>query len=403
MFLSAFFSASETGLMGVNRYSIHHAAKKGDKTAKRILGLLKNPDKSLSIILMGNTAANLVISALATILASQYLDAFGITLATIGLTVIVLVFVEITPKTFAALKPEVVCRFAAFPLSWMLHILGPVVYVLASIAKGILWLLGLKIGDAQWVEKLGKEELKSVIQSVSQTDVNHEMMLGVINLNDIHVDDVMMPRTAIMGVDISMPWVQVVNRISHAHRLNLIVYDGVIDKPLGVLPINQLLSVAINQGLDKENLLANLGEARYVPQGTTLMQQLSNFREQDYNMALVVDEFGHIQGIVAIEDILEEIVGEYAQTSVLKLEQIKPNKDGSYWLLGAMNVRDLNRSLGWSLPESGPNTINGLIIETLEIIPEGNLCLSIGDYRMEIIRMRKNRIELVKLWPVAQK
>ena len=285
----------------------------------------------------------------------------------------------------------------------MLRILGPVVYVLASIAKGILWLLGLKIGDAQWVEKLGKEELKSVIQSVSQTDVNHEMMLGVINLNDIHVDDVMMPRTAIMGVDISMPWAQVVNRISHAHRLNLIVYDGVIDKPLGVLPINQLLSVAINQGLDKENLLANLGEARYVPQGTTLMQQLSNFREQDYNMALVVDEFGHIQGIVAIEDILEEIVGEYAQTSVLKLEQIKPNKDGSYWLLGAMNVRDLNRSLGWSLPESGPNTINGLIIETLEIIPEGNLCLSIGDYRMEIIRMRKNRIELVKLWPVAQK
>ena len=399
LLLSAFFSASETGLMGVNRYSIAHAAKQGDKNAKRIMSLLKKPDKSLSIILMGNTAANLVISSLATVIASQYFDAFGIMMATVGLTVIVLVFVEITPKTFAALNPEIICRWAALPLTWLLKLLGPIVFVLASIARGILWVFGVKHTSANWAEKLGKEELKSVIKSVSQADVNHEMVMGVINLNDICVSDVMLPRTGIVGVDIAKPWDQVLARLSHAHRLNLLVYDGVVDRPLGVLSVSKLFEVSMKSTLTKEELLSILSEVKFVPEGTSLMRQLKNFRNQDYNIAIVVDEFGRIQGMVSIEDIIEEIVGEYAQTSVLKLDQLKPNKDESYWLLGAMNIRDLNRSLGWSLPEDGPNTINGLILETLEIIPEGNLCLKIGRYRVEIIRMRKNRIELIKLWP----
>lgn len=399
LLLSAFFSASETGLMGVNRYSIAHAAKQGDKNAKRIMGLLKNPDKSLSIILMGNTAANLVISSLATVIASQYFDAFGIMMATILLTIVVLVFVEITPKTFAAINPEVMCRWAALPLSWLLRLVGPIVFLLAFIARCILWLFGVKNTSANWAEKLGKEELKSVIKSVSQNDVNHEMVMGVINLNDICVGDVMLPRTGIVGIDMSKPWAQILTHLSHAHRLHMLVYDGVIDKPLGVLSISKLFEASIKSTLTKEHILSILEQIKFVPEGTSLMCQLKNFRDQDDNIAIVVDEFGRIQGMVSIEDILEEIVGEYAQSSVLKLEQLKTNKDGSYWLLGAMNVRDLNRSLGWSLPEYGPNTINGLILETLEIIPEGNLCLKIGGYRVEIIRMRKNRIELIKLWP----
>ena len=396
--LSAFFSASETGLMGVNRYSISHAAKQGDKKAKRIMTLLKKPDKTLSIILMGNTAANLIISSLATVIASQYFDAFGIMMATVLLTVIVLVFVEITPKTFAALNPEVMCRWAALPLSWMLYVMGPVVFVLAYIARGILWLFGVR-QTSNWAEKLGKEELKSVIKSVSQADVNHEMVMGVIDLNDIHVSDVMLPRTAIMGVDVSKSWDQVMSRLSHAHRLHMLVYDGVVDKPLGVLSVSKLFEASMGSKLTKEKLLTILGDVKYVPEGTSLMHQLTNFRNQDYNIAIVVDEFGRIQGMVSIEDIIEEIVGEYAHTSVLKLDQLKPNKDGSYWLLGTMNIRDLNRSLGWALPQDGPNTINGLILETLEIIPEGSLCLKVANYRVEIVRMRKNRIELIKLWP----
>lgn len=399
LLLSAFFSASETGLMGVNRYSISHAAKQGDKNAKRIMSLLKKPDKSLSIILMGNTAANLIISSLATVIASQYFDAFGIMMATVLLTVVVLVCVEITPKTFAAINPEVMCRWAALPLIVLLRLLGPIVFILASIARGILWIFGVNETSASWAEKLGKEELKSVIRSVSQADVNHEMVMGVINLNDIHVSDVMLPRTGIMGIDLSKPLDQVIARLSHAHRLHLLVYDGIVDKPLGVLSVSKLFEASVKSKLTKEALLNILNEVKFVPEGTSLMCQLKNFRDQDYNIAIVVDEFGRIQGMVSIEDIIEEIVGEYAQTSVLKLDQLKPNKDGSYWLLGAMNIRDLNRSLGWSLPESGPNTINGLVLETLEIIPEGNLCLKIGRYRAEIIRMRKNRIELIKLWP----
>ena len=399
LLLSAFFSASETGLMGVNKYTIAHAAKQGDKNAKRIMGLLKKPDKSLSIILMGNTAANLIISSLATVIASQYFEAFGIMMATVLLTIIVLVFVEITPKTFAALNPEVICRLAALPLSWMLKLLGPIVFVLASIARGILWLLGVKQTAAHWAEKLGKEELKSVVRSVSQADVDHEMVMGVIDLNDIHVGDVMLPRTGIVGIDLSKPWEHILSRLSHAHRLHLLVYDGVIDKPCGVLSVSKLFEASMQSKLTKEHLVTLLGEVKFVPDGTSLMCQLKNFRDQDYHIAIVVDEFGRIQGMVSIEDIIEEIVGEYAHTSALKLEQLKPNNDASYWLLGAMNVRDLNRSLGWSLPEYGPNTINGLILEMLEIIPEGNLCLKIGGYRVEIVRMRKNRIELIKLWP----
>lgn len=385
--------------MGVNRYSLSHAAKQGDRTAKRIMSLLRKPDRSLSIILMGNTAANLMVSSLATILASRYFDSFGIMIATFLLTIVVLVFVEITPKTYAALNPERICRVAALPLSWMLRLLDPLVILLAAMARGILWLCGSARSDIAWAEQLGKEELKSVIQSVSRSDVNHEMMMGVLNLNDIHVDDVMLPRTAIVGVDVTKPWLQVISRLSHAHRLNMIVYEGTIDKPLGVLSLNQIFELSVKESLTQKSLLSAIGPVNYVPQGASLMQQLSHFRSNDYSLALVVDEFGHIQGMVSIEDIIEEIVGEYAQTSVLKLEQIKTNKDGSFWLLGAMNIRDLNRSLGWSLPEDGPNTINGLILETLELIPEGNLCLYVGAYRVEIVRMRKNRIELIKLWP----
>lgn len=399
LFLSAFFSASETGLMGVNRYRINHAAKQGDSFAMRISQMLRRPDRTLSVILMGNTAANLILSSLATILAARYFGSFGIMMATVLLTMVVLIFVEIAPKTYAALYPERICRMAVYPLTFMLKIMDPFVVLMSVLARGILWLVGVSNKDINWVESLGKEELKSVIKSTNRSDVDHEMMVGVLDLNDIRVRDVMLPRTAIVGVDVSKPWAQTLSRLAHAHRINMLVYDGSIERPLGIVSLNQVFELAVREVLTQQSLMTALKPVYYVPEGTSLLKQLANFKQGNYGVAMVVDEYGDVKGMIAIEDIIEEVVGEYAGTAAIKMDSLKRNSDGSFWLLGTMSVRDLNRSFDWALPDDGPNTISGLMIEALEIIPEGHLCIEINGNRFEVVRMRKNRIELIKFWP----
>tara|TARA_X000000950_G_C13904180_1_gene656121 strand:+ start:129 stop:1340 length:1212 start_codon:yes stop_codon:yes gene_type:complete len=398
--LSAFFSASETGLMGVNRYKLKNAANKGDKVASRVVHLLKSPDRTLSVILMGNTAANLLLSSIATVLATKYFGATGILICTAILTLVVLIFVEITPKTLAALRPMWISRWVAIPLCWLLRLLGPLVSLLSTVAKGVLYLFGVRDLDAGWSESLGKEELKGVLQQArAGNKFVSDMMMGVLNLDEIHVDDVMLSRSAIAGVDISKTWVEVVNAFAHAHRMRMIVHNGNIDKALGICHLTDVIQLQQKNQFNRDNLIKVLKPIHYVPEKTALVMQLKNFQTQNYSLGLVVDEYGEVIGMVALDDIIEEIVGEYTQQSLLRLEDLRPNNDGSYWILGTMVVRDLNRALGWHLPEDGPNTVNGLITETLECIPDGQVCLMMDKIRIEVVRIRKNRVELIKVWP----
>ncbi len=398
--LSAFFSASETGLMGINRYKLKNQANKGDKIAQRIVTLLERPDRTLSIILMGNTAANLMLSAIATVLAAYYFDAAGILICTAILTLVVLIFVEITPKTLAALKPMGVSRFVAMPLCILLKLLGPFVYILSVIAKGMLYVFGVRSMDTGWAETFGKEDLIGVLQqSGSANKFVKDMMLGVLNLDEIHVDEVMLSRSAIAGVDISKSWSSVVKAFSHAHRMRMVVHDGDIDKALGICHLNDVIKLLESDQFNRDNLMKSLKPIHYVPERTALVQQLKNFQTDNYSLGLVVDEYGEVIGMVSLDDIIEEIVGEYTQHSLLKLEDLKPNADGSFWILGTMIVRDLNRVLDWDLPENGPNTMNGLVTETLECIPDGQVCIEIKTFKVEVVRIRKNRVELIKIWP----
>ncbi len=399
IFLSAFFSASETGLMGANRYRLKSLSEKGDRGAQRVLKLLTMPEKALSVILLGNTAANLLISSIATILASAYFGPVGIMICTILLTIVVLVFVEITPKTFAAVLPDMVARFASFPLMILLKIMSPLIVVLSSIARMMLRLFGISGMNSNWSEGIAKDELKGVLSSAGSNKFVSEMMMSVLDLDETSVDEVMLSRSAIAGIDVSLPWSKIVEKFTHAHRMRLLVYDKNIDKPLGVVLLSDVVQLISNNQMNRDLFMKLLKPFHFIPTRTPLVLQLRNFQNQNYSLGLVVDEYGEVIGMVSLEDIIEEIIGEYTQSSMLRLDGLKQNADGSYWILGAMNVRDLNRTFSWCLPENGPITINGLVTEYLECIPSGQLCMKINNNRIEVVRIRRNKVELIKLWP----
>lgn len=400
--LSAFFSSSETSMMSLNRYRLKHLSKEGHKGARRASRLLERPDRLLGTILVGNNIVNILAASIATVVAVQIWGEAGIAIATIGLTIIILIFGEITPKTLAALRPELI----AFPVSIILQILQkvlyPVVWVCGSISNQLLRLLGVNV-SADAGDQLSVEELRTVVREAGLgiTRSRQNMLLGILDLEKMTVNDIMIPRNEAIGIDLEDSLSSINSQLRTCHHTRLPVFQGDINNVTGIVHMRSIARLLSRGDLTKENLTSACKEPYFVPESTPLHTQLFNFQKQKRRIAIVVDEYGDVIGLVTLEDILEEIVGEFTSDMLLPSQDIHPQNDGRFVIEGGSAIRAINRQLTWKLPADGPKTLNGLITEQLESIPETSVCLTIGSYRMEILQTKDNMVKSVRVWDRA--
>ncbi|BAP80733.1 HlyC/CorC family transporter [Pseudomonas sp. Choline-3u-10] len=398
---SAFFSSSETGMLSLNRYRLRHQAKEGHRGAKRASALLERPDRLLGTILVGNNFVNILASAIATVLAIKLWGEAGIAIATIGLTIVLLIFGEITPKTLAALRPEAVAYPVSLPLLMLQKVLYPLVALLNWISNGLLRLLGVDLTN-KGSDSLSTEELRSVVhESGSDMPMKRQsMLLGILDLERVTVDDIMIPRNEVAGIDLEDDLETIVTQLRTTPHTRLPVFRKDINQIEGIVHMRQIARLLSHDQLTRESLLEACNDPYFIPENTPLSTQLVNFQKQKRRIGIVVDEYGDVLGIVTLEDILEEIVGEFSNQDALRSPDIHPQDDGTLVIDGAAYLREVNRALGWQLPCDGPKTLNGLITEALEHIPDSGICLQINQYRLEILQAADNRVKSVRAWVI---
>jgi Mg2+/Co2+ transporter CorB len=396
---SAFFSSSETGIISLNRYRLRHKAREGHRGAKRASALLSRPDRLLGTILIGNNFVNILASAIATVLAMQIWGEAGIAIATVALTIILLIFGEITPKTLAALRPEAIAYPASLPLQVLLKLFYPLVVALNAISNLLLRLFGID-PSSRSSDSLTTEELRSVVRESAHAlpESRQNMLLGVLDLETVSVNDIMIPRNEIIGIDLEQPIERIVELLQNTRHTRLPVYRQDINQIEGMVHMRQLARRLAHDQMTHELLLQVCQPAYFVPENTPLATQLLNFQKEKRRLGLVVDEYGDIQGLITLEDVLEEIVGDLSGQDQQQHADIQPQEDGSQIIDGSASIRELNKLLGWHLPSEGPKTLNGLVTEALESIPDSPVCLKIGPYRLEILESGDNRVKSVRIW-----
>ena len=402
--LSAFFSGSETGMMALNRYRLRHLVKSRHKGATRAAELLERPDRLIGLILFGNNFVNIVASILAAFIAWRVMGEPGLALAPFALTVVILVFAEVAPKTLAALHPERIAFPAAIILKPLLKIFYPIVAAINWLANGVLRLFRVFPSDVD-SQQLSTDELRTVVNDAG-TLISHRyqsMLVSILDLEKVTVDDIMVPRNEISGIDIEDEMDDIVDLLVHSQHTRLPLYRGDIDNVLGVLHLRKVLQPLEHSDLDKDWLLENANEPYFVPLGTPLNTQLRNFQRQRQRIGLVVDEYGDVDGLVTLEDLLEEIVGEFTTDPADHSPDVHPQDDGTYLIDGAANVRELNRSMRWELPTDGPKTLNGLVLEYLESIPEPGTSLLIARYPVEIVQVSGNAVKTARIKPAMRR
>ncbi len=399
--LSAFFSSSETALMSINRYRLRHLAQQGRKSAVRAQKLLAEPDKLIGVILLGNNFVNILASALATMLAVHFWGDQGVAIATALLTIVILVFAEVTPKTLAVNHPEKIALPASLPLQLLLKLLFPLVWLVNRITRALLWLLGQR--EARSDTQLSTAELKAAVHEAAHLGRRHQAMLvNVLELSDLKVEEVMVPRNEIVGLDLDEDWDKLVRRMTSAYYTRFPVYRGEINNMEGILHIRTVVQMLARGELDEKKLLALVRKPYYVPMGTTLSRQLLEFQKNERRLALVVDEYGHIQGLVTLDDILEEIVGEYTSEPVTRTRYISQRDDNTFMVDGRADIRSLNRRMGWSLPDEEARTLNGLLLEHLETIPRPGTRLHLCGLDFTILKVKDNHIKTVRIEPLPK-
>ncbi len=404
IFVSAFFSGSETGLISLNRYRLRHMAKDGHAGARRAHQLLKRPDRLIGLILLGNNFVNILASAIATLLAVRLLGEDGVWVATALLTVVVLIFAEITPKTLAAMRPERFAFPAAVVLKPLSIVLAPLVSIFNALPTILLRLFG--ISQEELTEhSISREELRTVVNEAgAMIPRRHQkMLLGILDLEKVTVEDIMVPRNEIVGIDLEDEWEQILKQLRNSQHTRLPVYRGEIDNVIGILHLRKLLGQQQKEGLTREDLEGLARESYFIPEATPLNTQLLNFQTQRRRIGLVVDEYGDIQGLVTLDDILEEIVGEFTTDPATSSKDIHPQEDGSFLVDGSANIRELNRIMHWELPTDGPKTLNGMITEYLETIPEAGTSLLLEGYPMDIVQTGNNTVKTVRVDPALRK
>lgn len=398
--VSAFFSGTETALMSLNRYRLRHLAESGHRGAILAQKLLSKPDRLIGLILLGNNLTNILITQLATYLGYALFGDAGIAIATGVLTFGLLIFAEVAPKTLAALHAERVAFPAAFIYVPLLRLTYPLVWFVNLVANSILKAVGVSTDDVE-SQPISREELRSVVnQAGGLIPKRHQkMLLALLDLDKERVEDIMVPRNEIVGIDLDEHWDDILEQLEQTPYTRLPVYHGDIDHVVGIIHIRRIFKLAQADRLDKETLESELRAPYFIPEGTTLNQQLLNFQAERRRIGLVVDEYGDIQGLVTLEDLLEEIVGEFTTDPTAHSRSIHPQPDGSYIIDGSIHIRELNRVLGWRLPTKGPRTLNGLILEYLEMIPEPGTSVLINGYPLEIVQTKNNAVRTVRAQP----
>ena len=399
---SAFFSSSETGMMSLNRYRLKHLSKKGNRSARRAEQMLARPDRLLGTILVGNNVVNILAASIATVVATRIWGDAGIAISTIGLTIVVLIFSEITPKTLAALRPEAIAFRVTFPLSVMQRLLYPVVWLCNTISNGLLGLFGISLQSAQ-AAQLSSDELRTVVNEASLgiTPRRQNMLLSILDMEQMTVNDIMVPRNDAYGLDLDDDMSVIRDQLQTSHHTRLPVFRGDINNVTGLVHMRSIARLLSSNELTKDNLIASCKDPYFIPENTPLHTQLLNFQKHKRRIGFVVDEYGDVIGLITLEDILEEIVGEFTTDLLPANHDIHPQADGTYVIDASVALRDINRQLLWQLPEDGPKTLNGLITEWLENIPDNSVGLSLGDYRMEILQTKDNMIKSVRIWQVG--
>jgi Mg2+/Co2+ transporter CorB len=402
--ISVFFSLAEAAMLSVNRYRLRHLVKHHHPLAKRVQQLLERPDRLLGVVLLCDTFADILATAIATLLALHYFGTEGVLPVTLLMTVVVLIFGEIAPKTLATIYPQQISFIAAWPLIILLKIIYPIVWFTNTLANGVLLLFGVKVQKKNVMEHLTHEELGTVLREAGgRIPADYlSMLLKVLNLEKVTVDDIMITRSEIVGIDSSEDWDVILEQLTNSQYTRMPIYQENIDHVQGMLHVRKALNLLAQEKLNKETLLEAAEEIYYVPEETPLNIQLLNFRREKRRIGLVVNEYGDIEGLVTLEDILEEIVGEFT-TDVAELtsRMIHPQADGSYIVDGSINVREINTLLHANLPTDGPRTLSGLIIEYLEMIPQASVALHIDGVYLEIVQIKENVIKTVKV--MAQK
>lgn len=400
--LSAFFSGTETALFTLNRYRLRHHADQGNRGARLARVLLERPDRLIGLILLGNTFANILASSIATVIAMHFGGEASIGIAAGLLTFMVLIFGEVAPKTLATLKPERMAYPAAYVYTPLLKILYPVVWLINFLANGVLRLIGVRRGGGSGTA-LSREELRTVVSEAGALipERSRSMLLAILDLESATVEDIMIPRNEVEGIDIQDDADEIIQAIRHAGYTRLPLFDGGIDNLIGVFHSRNALHALLDEGLGKDHLRAIAQEPYFVPAGTPLYQQLQNFQREKQRIALVVDEYGDFLGLITLVDLLEEIVGEFTTDPSDSITEIHRVDDGSLLVDCGIGVRDLNRALRWELPTDGPKTLNGLILEYMETIPEPGTSLVLHGHPMEIIQTTENTVKTVKLPPRA--
>lgn len=393
---SAYFSGTETAMMALNRYRLKHLVKQRNKGARKANRLLRRPDRLLGVILVGNNLVNFSAATIATVLGFQLFGDTGVLLAPWVITLIFLIFAEVAPKTLAAQRPEGWAFRAVLILQPLLRLLYPAVVFVNWIANSLVRPFLPSADEAS--EHLSTEELKTVVNEggVSAGE-RQSMLVRLLELESVSVNDIMVPRHEIVGLDIDGDITDLIDQTSTSQHTLLPVYKGEINNVIGILHLRRLAKFLHTEAFNKADLMQLTREPYYVPEATPLHTQLLNFQKEKQRIALVVDEYGDVQGIVTLEDILEEIVGEFTSDFASNMPEISPQEDGSFLIDGMAVLREINRALRWDLPTHGPKTLNGLVLEHLETIPESNLCLKIDSYQIETLQLKDNVVKNLKI------
>ena len=400
LLIAGFFSIAETSMMALNRARLKHLVREGRRSARLTQALLDKTDRLLGVILLGN---NLVNAASAVLVAEMSIRLFGegeyiLMIATAAVTFFILVFSEITPKVIGAAYPEAIALPSAYVLTPLLRIAYPVVWFVNLFVQGLLRLLFIK-PPADGGENLSMEELRTlVLEGGKYIPKKHQsIFLNLFELEDMTVDDTMTPRGQIEGIDMQDDLDDIHTAISTAHHTRLVVYEGGLDKVVGILHVRKFLNASRREPLDKEGIRGILRDPYYLPEGTPLLQQLTNFQEQMRHVGLVVDEYGEILGLVTLQDILEEIVGEFTSQKPMSGNLLRKEPDGSVIAEGTCPLRVLNRKAGFRFPLEGPKTINGLVLEALEEIPEPGTSLMVAGHPVEVMQVHDRMVKVVRI------
>ena len=393
--MSAFFSGSETSMMAINRYRLKHLVKEKNKSAKRVSKLLEKTDRLLGVILIGNNFTHTLSTALATVVAIRIWSDNAVLAVTVFMTIIMIIFAEVMPKTIAALKPESI----AFPSSYLLKplskILSPLITLVSFVSNNVTKLIGIDL-DSSNRDELKPEELRTLLQTSGVPKRQEEMLMGIFDMDNLSVNDVMIPKNEIIGIDLNDEIKDIVKQLQEIDFTYVPCYEDTMDNIQGFLSLNKKAEFLGSETKSIRSLKDELREPLFVPENTPLYKQLANFQSSGRRVGVIVDEYGDIEGIITLRSILEIIVGEITSESIEKMD-IMPQADGSYLVDGSMMIREVNRRLKWELPTEGPKTLSGLILEEIQTIPDTNVGLSIENYRIETVLIKDNVIKLAKV------